>query len=93
MELAGRDALDGSVGVSVDIERAHAADAFAAVVVEDDGLFVLLYELLVEHVEHFEEAAVGRNIVKMVGGKAAFFFGTALTPDFQIYADSFFHNQ
>ena len=55
VELAGCDALYGSVGMAVDVERAHTADAFAAVVVEDYGLFAFLDELLVEHIEHLEE--------------------------------------
>jgi hypothetical protein len=41
--------------VSVDVERAHTADAFAAVVVESDGLLVVVYELLVENIESFKE--------------------------------------
>ncbi len=92
MELACGDALHGTVGVTVDVERAHAADAFAAVAVEYDGLFVLFDELLIEHVEHFEKAAVGRNVIEVIVDEPAFFFGTALTPNFQIYADCFFHN-
>ncbi len=59
MELAGGDSLNGAVGVSVDVERTHAADTFATVAVKNYGLFVAVNELLVEHVEHFKERASG----------------------------------
>ena len=49
----------GAVGDAVDHEAAHAADAFAAVVIEGDRLFALVDERLVEHVEHLEERHVG----------------------------------
>ena len=52
MQLTGRDAVIGSVRMPIDVERAHTADPFTAVVVEDDGLLALAYQLLVEDVEH-----------------------------------------
>ena len=91
VELAGSDALNGTVGVSVDVERAHTADAFAAVAVEYYGFFAFLNELLVEHIEHFEEAAACRNVVEVVVDELSFLLGTTLTPNFQIYADCIFH--
>ena len=52
VELA-RSGSDGrSVGVAIDIERAHAADTLAAVVVEVNGLLAFLHQLFVEDVEH-----------------------------------------
>ncbi len=62
-------------GVAVDVERAHTADAFAAVAVEYYGFFALLNELLVEHVEHFEEAAACRNVVEVVVDELSFLLG------------------
>ena len=91
VELAGCDALNGTVGVSVDIERAHAADALAAVGVEDYGFFTLFDESLVEHVEHFEERAAGGYIVEVVFDELSFLFGTTLTPNFEVYTYSCFH--
>jgi hypothetical protein len=55
VELAGCDALNGTVGVTVDVEGAHTADTFAAVVIEHYRFFTLFNQLLVKHVEHFEE--------------------------------------
>ena len=56
VELAGGGAAFGlSVRRAVDVERAHAADALAAVVVENERLLAGLDELFVENVEHFEE--------------------------------------
>ncbi len=60
VELTGGHTVVVAVGASVDVETAHAADAFAAVVVEADGVGdVVIDELLIEDVEHFEERTVG----------------------------------
>ena len=83
--------LHGTVGMAVDVERAHAADAFAAVVVEHYGFFALFNQLLVEHVEHFEEAAPGRHVVELVVDELSFLFWTTLTPNFQVYTYCMFH--
>lgn len=55
IELAGGRAGGGTVGMSVDIERAHAADTLAAVVVEHNRLLAFLDKSLVENVESLEE--------------------------------------
>lgn len=91
VQLAGGYALDGTVGMAVDVEGAHAADALAAVVVEDDGFLAALDQQLVEHVEHLEEGLVGRDAVEVVFDELTRFFGTALTPNLQVYANSIFH--
>ena len=91
VELACGDALNGSVGMTVDVERAHAADTLAAVAVENNGLFVVLNELLVEHVKHFEERRACRNVVEVIVDELTLLFRTTLTPDFEIYAYCIFH--
>ncbi len=56
VKLAGGDTVVVAVGTAIDVQAAHAADAFAAVVVEADGVGnAVVDELLVEDVEHFEE--------------------------------------
>src|SRR5690606_27097466 len=62
-------------------ERAHAADALAAIVIERDRLFAALDELLVEDVEHLEERSVGRNVPDLVGDERARALGVLLAPD------------
>ena len=57
----------GSVSLTVDHHTAGSADPFAAVRVEDDRLFVLDGEPLVEHVEHLEERHVLFDVVHLVG--------------------------
>ena len=83
VQLAGRHAREGAVGHAVDRHRAHAADAFAAVVVEGEGVLAGLDELLVEHVHHLEERGRGRHRGERMllegAGLAA-----ALTPDAQL---------
>ena len=66
VQLAGRGDL-GAVGLAVDHQAAHAADALAAVGVERDRLLALGVELLVEHVEHLEERHVRGDVVDLVG--------------------------
>ena len=60
VELAERGAGQRAVRHAVDHAAAHAADAFAAIVVERDRLFALRDQVLVQHVEHFEERHVRR---------------------------------
>ena len=67
VELAGSNLAVRSVGMTVDIERAHTADTLAAVVVECDRtgipatlvycnrVIALTYQLIVEDIEHLEE--------------------------------------
>ena len=92
MELAGGDSLYGTVGMTVDIQRTHTADTLAAVVVEDHGFLALVYELLVEHIEHFKEGGAGGDVVKMIFDELPGFFGPTLTPNLEVYANCSFHN-
>ena len=91
MELTGGDSLYGSVGMTVDVEGAHAADTFAAVAVKHHRLLSFLHELLIEHVEHFKEAASGGDIVEVVVYETALLFGASLAPDLEVYAYCMFH--
>ena len=52
-----------AVGRAVDVEGAHTADSFTAVVVKDEGFFALFNQFLVEDVEHLEEGSVVGNVV------------------------------
>ena len=82
MELARGDTIVVAVGTAIDVEAAHAADTFTAVVVETDGMgYAVVDELLVEDVEHLKERAFRRNVIEMVGLEMAFGAGIFLTPD------------
>ena len=69
------------MGHAVHHAAAHAADALAAIVVERHGLFVFRDQVLVQHVEHFEE----RHFLVDVGDFVAHHFArivrVALPPD------------
>ena len=80
VDLAGRGTLARAVCVAVDVQRAHAADTLAAVVVEGHGLLALVYEVVVQDVEHFEERGVGRDVLHLVGLEGPFGFSVLLTP-------------
>ena len=58
VKLANGGALESAMGFAVDHHAAHAADAFAAIVIESDGIFTLFDQAFVEDVEHFEEGHV-----------------------------------
>ena len=82
VELAGGGGCFGAVRDAVDHQRAHAADAFAAVVVEGNGLLALGDEVLVENVEHFQERHLGNDVADLVGFEAALGLAGFLSPDF-----------
>ena len=58
VKLADGGAALGTVRHAVDHEAAHAADAFAAIVIESDRLLALGDQSLVDHVEHLEKRHV-----------------------------------
>jgi hypothetical protein len=62
VKLAGRRGLFRAVRHAVDLHGAHAADAFAAVMVEGDRLLAFGNEALVHDVHHFEERGMIRNV-------------------------------
>ena len=81
VELAGGDAVVVAVGTTVDVESAHAADAFTTVVVEAYGVgYIVVDQLLVEDVEHFEERTLWRYVADLVGLEATLGLGVLLTP-------------
>ena len=80
VELAGRHGLLRPVCVAVDVERAHAADTFAAVVVECHRLLARMDEVVVQDIQHFEERGVGRDVLDTVGFESALRFSVLLTP-------------
>ena len=91
MELAGCGVSIFAVWVTIDVERAHATDALAAVVVEDDRLLVFSHELLVESVQHLEEGHVSRDALEVVGLETAFLLRSFLTPDLERDVYSLIH--
>ncbi len=84
VQLAGGGSGGRTVGMSVDVQRAHTADTFTAVVVEYYGLFVVVDELFVKYVESFKERGVGIS-VNRISLELAFFLWSGLTPNFEIY--------
>lgn len=82
VELAGGDAVVVTMRATVDIESAHAADAFAAVVVEAHGMGnAVVDELLVQDVEHLKERTIGRDAFQMIGFEMALGAGVLLSPN------------
>ena len=86
VELAGGGAALGlAVRCTVDVERAHAADTFAAVVVEDERLLAGLDELLVHDVESLEEGGVVGNVLQLMCVEVALLLRAVLFPELDGY--------
>src|SRR5258706_6155866 len=73
----------GPGGPSVNEEPPRAADALAAIVLEGDGLLAVLYELLVQDVEHLEERHLGRHATDLVRDESSRRRRIFLPPDSQ----------
>ena len=82
VQLAGSYLL-AAMGYTIDGEGAHTANAFAAVVVEVDGLFALVYELFVDDVEHLEEGSFVRDVLRLVGFNATLGLRGLLAPNLE----------
>ena len=77
VQLAGGGAALRAVGLAVDHQRARAADALAAVVVEHDRFLAVGDQTLVEDVEHLEERRLVADLVDRVVLEAAAVVGPA----------------
>ena len=75
------------MGDAVDDATTCAADAFAAVGVERDGVLALADEILVDDVEHLEEGHVRRDVPGDVIDHTARLVLRRLPPDPQIHCD------
>ena len=71
VELADGGPFLTAVRDAVDDERTGAADAFAAIGVEGDRFLAARDELLVHHVEHFQERHVGDEVFGLVAFDAS----------------------
>jgi len=80
VNLAGGSGLTGTVGVTVDVQRAHAADTLAAVVVERYGLLALVDKVVVQDVEHLKKRGVCRDVLDFARLEAALGLSVLLTP-------------
>ena len=83
VQLAGRGAVLGAVGLAVDRQPARAADPLAAVGVERDGLAALAGQVLVQEVEQLEERHLVGRVVDLVGLELAGARRARLAPDAQ----------
>ena len=83
VKLASGGRMVGAVRHTVDDERAHTTDTFAAVVVESEAFLALLHLFFVHDVEHFQEGHVRRNIVDLDSFELSLGLGILLTPNLQ----------
>src|SRR5205823_10047318 len=81
VHLARSNPAAGTVRLAVDRARAGPTDAFAAVVGKRDRLISLRGELVVHHVERFEEGHVRVQILRRIIDELAGGFRAGLTPD------------
>ncbi len=83
VELADGAAFLMAVGDPVDDEAAGTAYAFTTIMFECDRVLVLVDEILIENIEHFEKRHMGADIVELIGRKAALVLGILLPPYMQ----------
>ena len=83
VKLASGSGMVRTVRHTVDDERAHTANTFAAVVVESEAFLALLHLFFVHDVQHFEERHVRRNIVDLDSFELSLGLGILLTPNLQ----------
>jgi hypothetical protein len=69
--------------LAIDYHRTGTANAFPAIVLKGNGLFLLTDEILIEYIEHLKERHVFVG-VNTVGFKTTFGFIVFLSPDFYI---------
>ena len=84
VQLASRRFGLGPVGFAIDHHGAHAANAFATIVIKRDRFVALGRELFVKAVDHFQKRHVGRDVVQFVLFHSALVFTRALTPDIEM---------
>src|SRR5207249_3752562 len=71
VQLAGGGSFLAAVRNAVDDQGTGAADSFAAIGVEGNRFLAAPDELLIHHVQHFEERHVREDVRRLVGQEAA----------------------
>jgi hypothetical protein len=84
MQLAGRRAALGAMGLPVDHDPAGPADALAAIALESDRLGALGDQALVEQVQQLDERHLVVGAVDLVVRERARRIRAGLTPDLQL---------
>jgi hypothetical protein len=72
------------VWLTIDVHGAGTANTLTAIVVEGDGVFSISDQLLIEHIKHFEEAHLRRDVFNAVQFESPRSFAVRLSPNFQI---------
>ena len=81
MKLADRGAAPRAVRHAIDHEAAHAADTFAAIAVEGDGIFAFQSQLFIHHVQHFQKRHFRIHITGLILHHTARLVHAFLPPD------------
>ncbi len=81
VQLTNRDTWERTVRDTVDHESAGTTNPFAAIVIESNGLFPFFHELVVEHVQHFQERHVLADAVHLILDHPTAIGCVALPPD------------
>ena len=67
-----------------DKHRTHPANTLTAIMIESDGVFSIPDQLLVEHIKHFEETHLRRDVFNAVQFESTRSFAVRLSPNFQV---------
>jgi hypothetical protein len=71
------------VGLTIDVKGTHATNPFAAIVVKGHRVIPAGNELIVQHIEHFQERHILRDISHGIVYHGALIAGAFLAPDFE----------
>ena len=83
VELTSGGAALFRMGDAIDRHGAHAADSFAAVVVEMNGIVAVLDEAFVDDIDHLQEGSRSRDFLGLIGFNTAGVGRVVLAPDFE----------
>jgi hypothetical protein len=71
MKLAG-GGLQWSMRTAIDIHAACPANPFTTIVIERYRIFSLLYQFIIQDIEHFQEGHIRRNMVELIAFERPF---------------------
>jgi hypothetical protein len=67
MKLACGNSIIGAMGAAVDIQAAHPANTFPAVMIEYHRFFIFLNKALIQDIEHLQKRTIRGNTFELIG--------------------------
>jgi len=84
VQLAGGDAFVSAMWLAINHHRAHATNAFAAVVIKGNGLLAVVGQVFIEDVHHFQKGHMRADIAECIFLHFTGLLRSSLTPNVQL---------